>query len=86
MQYPYDTAEKYNSSTNQKSLKFQWFVRLGATKCHPLQDGTLGILVELRGIEPLSESNLTGTSPGADGHLHFLTAAGIVTLCGLVAS
>ena len=43
-------------------------------------------VVELRGIEPLSESNLTGTSPGADDCLHSLTAPGIVTLYGLVAS
>ena len=43
-------------------------------------------MVELRGIEPLSESNLTGLSPGADGYLHSLAGAGTVTLPGLVAS
>ena len=32
-------------------------------------------LVELRGIEPLSESNLTGLSPGADDSFHSLTGA-----------
>lgn len=32
-------------------------------------------MVELRGIEPLSENNLTGLSPGADGYLHSLTMA-----------
>ena len=33
------------------------------------------IVVELRGIEPLSESNLTGLSPGADDYLHSLAGA-----------
>ena len=32
-------------------------------------------LVELRGIEPLSENSLTGFSPGADGYLQSLTGA-----------
>ena len=43
-------------------------------------------LVELRGVEPLSESTSTGTSPSADDHLHSLTQAWVVTLLGLVAS
>ena len=43
-------------------------------------------LVELRGIEPLSESNLTGLSPGAVCYLHSLGAAGADTLRALVAS
>lgn len=29
-------------------------------------------LVEVTGIEPVSESALTETSPGAEGHLHSL--------------
>ena len=33
------------------------------------------LLVELRGIEPLSESNLTGLSPGADDSFHSLAGA-----------
>ena len=44
------------------------------------------MLVEMRGIEPLSESALTRTSPGADGNLHSLTEAHAVMLSGLVAS
>ena len=32
-------------------------------------------LVEARGVEPLSENHLTGTSPGADGYLHSLSPA-----------
>ena len=44
------------------------------------------VLVELRGIEPLSESNLTGLSPGAVCYLHSLGAAGTDTLRTLVAS
>ena len=44
------------------------------------------VLVEMRGIEPLSESNLEGTSPGAVCYLHSLTPAGTNTLRNLVAS
>ena len=43
-------------------------------------------LVELRGNEPLSESNLEGTSPGAVCYLHSLILAGTNTLQDLVAS
>ena len=43
-------------------------------------------LVEPRGIEPLSESNLEGTSPGAVCYLHSLIPAGTNTLRNLVAS
>lgn len=43
-------------------------------------------LMELRGIEPLSESNLTGLSPGAVCYLHSLGAAGADTLRASVAS
>ena len=43
-------------------------------------------VVELRGIEPLSENSLTGLSPGADDYLHSLAGARTVTLSGLVAS
>ena len=32
------------------------------------QSSPLLILVEVRGVEPLSENNFTGFSPGADGH------------------
>ena len=32
-------------------------------------------MVEARGVEPLSESTSTETSPGADGYLHSLAAA-----------
>lgn len=44
------------------------------------------IVVEPRGVEPLSESTLTGTSPGADDYLHSLTPTRTVTLRGLVES
>ena len=43
-------------------------------------------MVEPRGIEPLSESNLEGTSPGAVCYLHSLSPAGTNTLRELVAS
>ena len=44
------------------------------------------LLVEMGGVEPPSESTLTGTSPGADGHLYSLTCAQAVMLTGSVAS
>ncbi len=44
------------------------------------------ILVEAGGIEPPSESASSGTSPGAESHLHSLTRAWAHTLTGLVAS
>ena len=43
-------------------------------------------MVEMRGVEPLSESTLTETSPGADGNLHSLAHAHAVMLRNLVAS
>ena len=45
-----------------------------------------GQLVEAGGVEPPSESNLTGLSPGAVCYLHSLGAAGTDTLRTLVAS
>ena len=46
----------------------------------------LAFLVEMRGVEPLSENALTGTSPSAGGHLHSLAPAQADMLKGLVAS
>ena len=43
-------------------------------------------MVEAGGVEPPSENNLTGTSPGAVDYLHSLTGPGIDTLTHLVAS
>ena len=43
-------------------------------------------MVEVRGVEPLSESTSTETSPGADGNLHSLVRAHAVMLAVLVAS
>ena len=45
-----------------------------------------GFLVEMGGVEPPSESALTGTSPGADGHLRSLIRARTDTLTDSVAS
>ena len=45
-----------------------------------------GHLVESRGVEPLSESTSTGTSPSADDRLQSLTQPWVVTLLGLVES
>ena len=54
-------------------------------KIHP-RGMDLFHLVEMGGVEPPSESVLTETSPGADGHLHSLIPAQAVTLRDLVAS
>ena len=43
-------------------------------------------MVEPRGIEPLSEGNLEGTSPGAVCYLHSLPKAETNILLGSVAS
>lgn len=43
-------------------------------------------LVEVTGVEPVSESALTETSPGAEGHLHSLTLPQAIMLQDLVAS
>ena len=44
------------------------------------------LLVELRGVEPLSENNLEGFSPGAVYYLHSLGCTRTNTLTALVAS
>ena len=43
-------------------------------------------MVEVTGIEPVSESALTETSPGAEGHLHSLVLTQAFMLQDLVAS
>ena len=48
--------------------------------------GCFSFLVEPRGIEPLSESNLERTSPGAVCYLHSLNRTGTNTLTESVAS
>ena len=45
-----------------------------------------GHLVEARGVEPLSESASTGTSPSADDPFRSLTQTWVVTLLSLVES
>lgn len=49
-------------------------------------NGGLFLLVELRGVEPLSESTLTGLSPGAVRFQHSLPAKTPDRLCGSVES
>ena len=61
-------------------LKESMFFRVLGKKKEPEFRYTLyqnygSYLVELRGIEPLSESNLTGFSPGAVCYFHSLGAA-----------
>ena len=77
------------AGTVHRTVPFRW-VRFPSSeyhtdkKNHPF--GWLFLLVEPRGIEPLSESNLEGTSPGADCYLHSLIPAGTNTLRESVAS
>ena len=52
----------------------------------PATKAGLLFLVEVRGVEPLSESTLTGTSPGADGPFYSLAMTQAVMLHGSVAS
>ena len=58
----------------ERKLQYQWY--------HNFRS----YLVEMRGIEPLSESNLERTSPGAVCYLHSLHAAKTNILSVSVAS
>ena len=46
----------------------------------------LDFMVEVRGVEPLSENPSTSLSPSADGYLHSLGLTAAVSLQPLVAS
>lgn len=48
--------------------------------------GGLIILVEMTGVEPVSESTSSETSPGADDDFHSLAQTHTVMLLNLVAS
>ena len=61
-------------------------VKLYQTRKTTPQQGGFSYLVEPRGIEPLSESNLTRLSPSAVYYLHSLNPAGTNTLRESVAS
>ena len=66
-------------------LQLNWFDSAATIKIsHP--SGWDIFMVEPRGIEPLSESNLTRLSPSAVCYLHSLIPAGTNTLRDLVAS
>ena len=66
---------------------YQGFLKEIRQKVHRLLYHSLCThVVEMGGIEPPSESALTGTSPGADGYLHSLIPAQAVMLGDLVAS
>ena len=60
------------------------FLTSANNKSHP--NGWLLLLVEVRGIEPLSEGNLTRLSPSAVCYLHSLILSRTNTLRNLVAS
>ena len=49
-------------------------------------NGVVIFMVEAGGVEPPSENVSSGTSPGADGHLHSLVQSQAVKLKDLVAS
>lgn len=60
--------------------------RDGNRDLHAVPGSYSSPMVEMGGVEPPSESVLTGSSPGADGYLHSLIQAGADTLMDLVAS
>lgn len=70
-----------NGQVHKKTIKkkIHYFLMLKSS-------GFYNIMVEVTGIEPVSESALTETSPGADGHLHSLILPQAVMLQDLVAS
>ena len=86
-----DNCSGASSSTGQQSTgllhlnRFDSRIYISPTR-KATHYGWLFLLVEPRGIEPLSESNLEGTSPGAVCYLHSLIPAGTNTLRDLVAS
>ena len=61
-------------------------VELKTQNPNPFLSSDLQIVVEMGGVEPPSESTLTGISPGADGYLTSLARARTVTLGDAVAS
>ena len=81
-QYGYNILVKLHKK-EQKKTKSR---RKGKKKPESKRSWTRVKLVEPRGIEPLSESNLEGTSPGAVCYLHSLSPAGTNTLRESVAS
>ena len=81
-QYGYDILVKLHRKDEKKNKSRQ--------KGHNETQAQIGLglcrMVEPRGIEPLSESNLERTSPGAVCYLHSLSPAGTNTLRESVAS
>ena len=58
---------------SEKALKSRAFGQ--REKVGNFYQNYLPFMVEARGVEPLSESVLTATSPGADAYLHSLAPA-----------
>ena len=75
------------NSLPDNCIKLVRFPHMSLTKLRnaPLM-GCVSYMVEPRGIEPLSEGNLTRLSPGAVCYLHSLCPAGTNTLRTSVAS
>ena len=67
-------TQGFRDIEKERKLQYQWY--------HNFRS----YMVEPRGIEPLSESNLTRLSPSAVCYLHSLIPAGTNTLRDLVAS
>ena len=60
--------EWFTDIEKERKLQYQWY--------HNFRS----YVVEMRGVEPLSESNLTGLSPGAVYYFNSLILPGINTL------
>ena len=71
---------------NRKTIDIQYKFEILAKKKFLGNIPRNNIMVEPRGIEPLSEGNLTRLSPGAVCYLHSLCPAGTNTLRTSVAS
>ena len=78
-------AENFSTNFSTKGQNSLYIEKIHR-HIHKIQRWSVILMVEPRGIEPLSESNLERTSPGAVRYLHSLTVTGTNTLHGLVAS
>ena len=75
-----------SSRREQRSSALHLIIRFPSSEYRYQIKGCFYYLVEPRGIEPLSEGNLTRLSPSAVYYLHSLIPAGTNTLRDLVAS
>ena len=78
-------AENFSTKFSTKSQNSLYIEKIHR-HIHKIQRWIVILMVEPRGIEPLSESNLERLSPGAVCYLHSLIPSGTNTLTASVAS